>query len=138
MKAVVFGKADAALVESAVANYLIGEHLLDQIGITGPFDTGNPELANLHIAVRNDWPELQSILTKAMDAVTLEEKTALQQKWLQAKERPSIQLTKEEQEYLEGKKAITYCIDPSRAPLEYFDNVEKHQGITSDYVKLFA
>jgi two-component system sensor histidine kinase/response regulator len=138
LKAVVFGKADAALAESAVVNYLIGEHLLDQIGITGQFDTGNPEIANLHIAVRNDWPELQSILTKAMDAVSMQERSELQQKWLQAKERPSIQLTKEEQEYLEGKKAITYCIDPSRAPLEYLDDAEKHQGITSDYVKQFS
>ena len=138
LKAVLFGKADAALAETAVVNYLTKAHLLSGLKISGPFDAGNPDLANLRIAVRNDWPLLQSILKKAMDAVTEEERSELHRRWLDAEDKPFLQLKSEEQEFLDAKEAITYCVDPDRTPLEFIDQSGRHQGITADYIQLLS
>jgi len=85
LKAVQFGQADAALSELAVANYLIKANLLPGLAIKGVFDSGDPEIEKLNIAVRNDWPELQSILQKAMHSIKNDELNVLQRKWLDLK-----------------------------------------------------
>jgi PAS domain S-box-containing protein len=83
LKEVEFGRADAALGELAVANYLIRENHLSDLVTKHEFSTGNPEIEKLNIAVRNDWPELQSILIKAMASVPEEEIQKLKNKWMQ-------------------------------------------------------
>ncbi|MEJ2284350.1 MAG: PAS domain S-box protein [Desulfobacterales bacterium] len=45
---------------------------------------GNPDLANLRIGIRNDWPLLQSALMKAMAAITPQAMNQIRQKWLVA------------------------------------------------------
>ena len=82
LKAIQFGKVDAALGELAVANYLIRDNLLTGIAIKGVFKSGNPEIEKLNIAVRNDWPILSTILDKALLSITPEEHRQLQSKWL--------------------------------------------------------
>ena len=62
--------------------YLIARHLLTNLRVTDEVALGDPDLGNLRIAVRNDWPLLHSALGKAMDAVTPAELNALRQKWL--------------------------------------------------------
>ena len=82
LKAVYFEQADATLAELSVTRYLIKENLLTGLEIRGGFDAGNPELENLNIAVRNDWPELQSILQKAMRSISIQETNKLKNKWI--------------------------------------------------------
>jgi PAS domain S-box-containing protein len=82
LKEVEFDRADAALGELAVVNYLIRENHLSDLVAKHEFSTGNPEIEKLNIAVRNDWPELQSILTKAMASISEEEIQKLKNKWM--------------------------------------------------------
>jgi len=82
LKAVAFGKADAAVGEAAVIRTLISKNMLAGLQISGEVKLGNPDLTNLRIGVRDDWPLLQSVLMKAMAAVTPEEMTQIRQKWL--------------------------------------------------------
>ncbi len=82
LKAVAFGQADATLGRDAVMRYLIARHLLTNLRVTDEVALGDPDLGNLRIAVRNDWPLLHAALGKAMDAVTPAELNALRQKWL--------------------------------------------------------
>jgi PAS domain S-box-containing protein len=82
LKAVTFGRADAALGESAVIRTLISRNLLTGLRISGEVSIGNPDLANLRIGVRNDWPLLHSALMKAMAAITSQEMNQIRQKWL--------------------------------------------------------
>jgi ABC-type amino acid transport substrate-binding protein len=81
LKAVTFGRADAALGEEAVLRTLINKNLLSGLHISGEVDIGDPELANLRLGVRDDWPLLQSALMKAMAAVTPPEMAQIRQKW---------------------------------------------------------
>ncbi len=82
LKAVTFGKADAALGEEAVVQALISRNMLTGLRISGEVDIGNPELVKLRIGVRDDWPLLQSVIMKAMAGITLQEMNQLRQKWL--------------------------------------------------------
>ncbi|MBF0290173.1 MAG: transporter substrate-binding domain-containing protein [SAR324 cluster bacterium] len=138
LKKVQFGQADAALGELAVVGYLIKENLLTDLVVKGGFDSGNPEVEKLNIAVRNDWPELQSILTKAMNSVTTREISDLQEKWLgDAKE--FIPLTQKEQAWIEQNSKIRLGIDPNWMPLEQLNKTAgTHEGIIADYLSIIA
>jgi ABC-type amino acid transport substrate-binding protein len=82
LKAVSFGRADAALGEVAVIKALIKRNLLSGLRISGEVYIGDPELTNMRIAVRDDWPPLRSALMKAMAAVTPQEMNQIREKWL--------------------------------------------------------
>jgi PAS domain S-box-containing protein len=82
LKAVALGQADAALGRDAVLRYQINKNLLTNLQITGELALSDPEVANMRIGVRNDWPLLRSALDKAMAAVAPEEINALRQRWL--------------------------------------------------------
>jgi polar amino acid transport system substrate-binding protein len=82
LKAVTFGRADAALGEAAPVRTLINKNLLTGLRISGEVDIGNPDLTNLRLGVRDDWPLLHSALMKAMAAITPQEMNQIRQKWI--------------------------------------------------------
>ncbi len=82
LKAVTFGRADAALGEAAVMRTLINKNMLSGLRISGEVNIGNPDLTNLRLGVRDDWPLLQSALMKAMAAITPQEINQIRQKWI--------------------------------------------------------
>ena len=92
MKAVTFGEADAALGELAVFNYLKTRHLITDLVLSGEVNMGDQEYALLNIATRKDLPLLASILDKALQTVTLEEQTAIRDRWMGAQVEPGIDL----------------------------------------------
>ena len=143
LKAIQFGKVDAALGELAVANYLIRENLLTGLAIKGTFDSGNPEIEKLNIAVRNDWPILATILDKALLAITLEEHRQLQSKWLGELQRtddvdPALGLSEAEKRWLKQHPTIRLGDDFAWPPLIYKDDNDKFVGIASSYTESFS
>ena len=82
LKAVIFEKADAALGEEAVVRTLINQNLLSGLRISGEVDIGNPDLTNLRIGVRDDWPLLRSAIMKAMAGITPQQMNQIRQKWI--------------------------------------------------------
>jgi PAS domain S-box-containing protein len=82
LKAVSFGKAEAALGEEAVVHTLMVENMLSNLHISGEVRVGNPDLVNLRIAIRNDWPLLHSAIMKVMAGVSPLQMSQLQKKWL--------------------------------------------------------
>lgn len=82
LKAVAFGQADATVTELPVASYLIRDLLLTNLNVAaevGKIDGWNQRF---HLAGRKDWPELIPILEKAMDSITPEEMSTLNNRWL--------------------------------------------------------
>ena len=139
LKAVEFGRSDAALAELAVARHLIRENVLSDLQISGEFNSGNPETENLNIAVRNDWPELQSMLVKAMASITPEEKQALNDKWLgrQKNLEPGLVLSNEEKAWIGKKQTLIVGNENDWAPFDF--NIDgEAKGYSIDYLKLLA
>jgi PAS domain S-box-containing protein len=152
LKAVVFGKADAALGEAAVIRTLISKNMLAGLQISGEVNLGNPDLTNMRLAVRNDWPLLQSALMKAMAEVTPQEMNQIRQKWLtldtrqidkedvslseDAAGRISIPLTAEESFWLAEHPKIRFTGDPDWLPQEAFTSEGQYIGIVADILNL--
>jgi PAS domain S-box-containing protein len=82
LKAVMFGRADAALGESAVIRTLLNKNLLSGLRVSGEVNIGNPDLMNLRLGVRKDWPLLHSALMKAMAAIGPRQMDQIRQKWI--------------------------------------------------------
>lgn len=138
LKAIQYGKVDAALGELAVVNYLIRENLLTGLDIKGIFDSGNPEIEKLNIAVRNDWPELQSLLKKAMASITEEELQDMKDKWFfdRKTEKEKLKLTYKEKAWLAEHKKLLLGFAAGWAPFEYYDEDEVFSGMTSDFLRI--
>ncbi len=149
---VALGQADAAVENLAVAAYAIRASGLTNVKISGQMDY-NFEIYTL---VRDDWPQLASILQKAQALVTETERAALMAKWLPvykdgavnpeagaaasvtAGVGPAIAMTDREREYLAGKKALSYCVDPDWPPVERIDENGRYVGIGADFLKLIG
>jgi len=79
LEAVSLGNADACIENLAAATYLIQKYGLANLKIAAPTPYGN---YNLYIAVRNDWPELVSIINKIISTITAKQHSEIQNKWL--------------------------------------------------------
>ncbi len=143
LKAVSIGKADAALGEAAVFNHLIARNMLNDLTISGEVDVGQPDLANLRIGVRSDWPILQGIMDRAVDSLTRDELATISQHWMGnenyiARPGSGLALTNAEKAYLEKQPNITFCANPDWMPLEKIGEGGKHEGMVADYLGLMA
>jgi len=139
LKALQFGKVDAALGELAVVNYLIQANLLTGLAIKGTFESGNPEIEKLNIAVRNDWPILQAILLKAMATVSDQEMKAIVNKWVSqspvATSKEMVQLTQAEKTWLAKNPVWTIGNELDWPPFDFAeDGIPK--GYAIDLVNL--
>jgi polar amino acid transport system substrate-binding protein len=137
LKAVLFGKADAALGEVAVIRSLIARNMLVGLQISGEVDIGDPDLENYRVAVRDDWPLLQSALIKAMAVVTPEEMSQIREKWLlkPEPEMPEIALTEAEKTWIAEHQKIRVNGD-EWPPFVIREKSGKIVGISIDILKL--
>ena len=78
LKRVSFGSVDAM-----VANLAIATHYIEKSGITNLRVAGETGYFGRYaLAVRKDWPQLNTILEKGLAAITAEERSAILQKWV--------------------------------------------------------
>lgn len=141
MKMVIFNKADAALGELAVVEYLIQKNMFNNLQVSGEVDLGGLKTENLHIGVRDDWPIFQKILMKAMEAVSPREVREMRRRWLMFEagdEQVKVDLSAEEKMYLNGKGVIRMCVDPSWMPYEQIDSHGNHVGMSADFFTWFS
>tara|TARA_Y100000782_G_scaffold29777_2_gene33300 strand:- start:21953 stop:24916 length:2964 start_codon:yes stop_codon:yes gene_type:complete len=143
LKAISIGKADAALGEAAVFNHLIAKNLMNDLTVSGEVDVGKPDLANLRIGVRSDWPILQRIMDRAIESLTRDEVASISQRWMGnenyiARPGSGLSLTATEKNYLEKQPGITFCANPDWMPLEQIGPGGRHDGMVADYLNLMA
>ncbi|MBL4622077.1 MAG: transporter substrate-binding domain-containing protein, partial [Immundisolibacteraceae bacterium] len=72
------GGADAYVGNLMVASSIIGNRGYTGLKVAAPTDYSY----DLSIGVRKDWPEMIPILQRALDSMTPQQKTAIQQKWV--------------------------------------------------------
>ncbi len=81
------GQAQAFVGNIASSTYLIKKLNLTNLKIAAPVSR---ETQSLHFAVRDDWPELVSILNKGLASISREEKNAIRKRWINIEYKPGI------------------------------------------------
>jgi len=140
LEAVLFGKADAALGEMAVVDYLMLKNSITGLRLSGK--VADKRFENLlNIGVRKDWPILRDILHKAMESITQEEQQELKKKWLsltEPEDAPQIELSTEEQAWLASNQVLKLGYDTDWPPVEYIDKEGVYYGLSADYMTLIG
>ena len=87
LEAVSFGLVDAMVTDLAVASAYTSRLGLGNLKVAGRI----PELDfHLTFGSRNDWPLLNSILTKGFNTISEQENRAIRQRWLSLDQEPSL------------------------------------------------
>ena len=134
-------KADAYIGNLAVVAFLMEKYQLTNLKISA--FTSAFENNAVRFGVRKDWPQLASILQKGLDSITPQERNQIVRKWMPVATAPPLPeqelvLSQEEKIWLQNHPDIKLGIDPASAPIEFIDADGNYQGISSDYVNLFA
>ena len=142
LTAVALGRADAALGEMLAVRFLIRENMLGNLKISGAVDVGNPDLQNLRLGVRNDWPTFAGILKKAMNSVSIREINALREKWLENSDDArlatgkAVSLAPDERKWIASHKRLRLGVDSNFPPFEFIDKNGEYKGIVADILRL--
>ncbi|WP_031479213.1 transporter substrate-binding domain-containing protein [Maridesulfovibrio frigidus] len=75
------GKADATILNSGVGNYISGESGFNNLKMVDYVFFGEGEKEGYTIGVRNDWPELVSIIDKALASISPDQIQHLRNQW---------------------------------------------------------
>lgn len=141
LKALSLGEGDATVLDSAVANYLIRKNTLTNILPAGeaiiPVSDRDPRY---RLAIRQDWPELHSILQKTMDQITRDEMAELESRWFglsKKMENEKIPLDEKEKAFLKANPVIRVHNEKDRSPLNYHAYGQP-RGLSIDYMNLVA
>lgn len=127
LKAVNFKEADATIVDSAVANYLIAQNGLNNIVLKGISDLQkeNPDANNFYMATSRDNAPLVSILDKALSAIDPAILAGLKRKWFIAdttEKAQRIVLTKEEQVFINQNPVVRVSAMNENPPFSFKQN----------------
>ncbi len=127
-------KADFA-VGGNRESYLISQHGFTGISIVFlDLEHKNP----LATGIRDDWPELVSILDKSFSAIGYVRIQEIIDSWVEgaATRKTHVKLTSAEQAWIREHPEIRLGVDPARQPMEFVDEKGQLQGISSDYVRI--
>lgn len=135
LEAVSQGRADAYIGTLAVGGYLLEKHFITNLKVAAnsPFD-----MEALSIGVRNDWPELVSILNKGLNAITATEHIDIRRRWISADlPQPEsgskiVELTHQERAWLQEHPTVRFTGDPNWLPFEAFTEQGEFIGIISE------
>jgi PAS domain S-box-containing protein len=135
LKLLVKGEVDALLGSKDVVEYLLLDMKLDNIKLVSDLFLKKDFQDSLHIAVRNDYPQLHSILQKAMDEVTPEQLYRLRDKWLiRDQEYKEKIFTPKQREWIKNHPVINVGGEIDWAPFDFVDQSGEYSGLAKDYM----
>ncbi len=131
------GSFDAFIATSSTAGYSVNE-----LGLVNLKTAGSTGLfTDLGFGVRKDWPELVSVLNKALAAIPQDEIQAIRSRWLgQGTEKAlnTPDLSPEERRWVKENPIVRVSVTPDWPPFEYVDEENNYRGITVDVFRLAA
>jgi len=131
------GEADAYAGNRAVAAWIMEQELIGNLEFQGRLNRPGSVLA---IGVRKDWPELASILDKALADMSMDEVRTIRRQWagLDAPEKPRADLTTEERTWIRENPAVKVVLTSDWPPFEYVNKQGEYKGISLEVMELVA
>jgi PAS domain S-box-containing protein len=140
LTAVSGGLADAYVGVVGVNTYLISKHGISNLKVAAGYEMQGD---GQRFAVRKDWPELVTILDKALDSISEDENLSIFRKWIpiytsetKPQKATELLLTQAENQWLADHREMRLAVDPEFAPVEFIDEQGNYSGIAADYVEL--
>lgn len=137
--AVAFRQADVFLGDFISANYLINNNYLNNVHLAGPSGLdANP----FGFALAADNPRLKGIVDKALAAIPMDQRAAIELRWSAG--RPStagqqqVRLSASEQRWLERHPTVTVGAIDNFPPLTFYDAQGRLSGLTVQLLKLIS
>jgi len=141
IKDLAYGKVDASISNFTVANYYIKKNGLINIKTLAELKFKNIKKEDLRIGINKNKPILYSIINKGLESITIQEIIKLKNKWFGVQgfknKSQSLELTKEEQEFIEAHPVIRISNEKDWVPFDYMQNNEP-VGFSVDLAKLVA
>ena len=133
-KAVLQNRADV-MIGFNNNSYLLSKYAIPEIEPI--YVIQNLEVEGI-VGVRPDAPILTSILQKAFNSISYEERNKIQSKWswMPKPKKISVSLTDEEKKWLKNNQVFRLGYGKAYPPVEYSDKKGRYQGISAEYVKL--
>ncbi|PVV05913.1 MAG: hypothetical protein B6D77_17300 [gamma proteobacterium symbiont of Ctena orbiculata] len=136
LQQVAFGAADATILSSGVAGYWLDRHEITNLRVVGTL--GQP--SRLSIASRNDWPELASILEKALLSIDEEQRDTIRRRWVFLdvgdQDKTLYGLTPKEQSWIAQHPVIRVGVETQAKPISFMTADGDYRGLSADYLKL--
>lgn len=134
ISAVLNGDADALMEAQLVVDAVIRRDTIT--GLKGISQNVFPS-SSLHLFSRIDEPLLHSIIQKGLDALTNEEEQEIRREWffMDDDESRRIELTNEENAWLQAHRSIRLGIDEAWPPFEFVNEAGEHRGLTAGYIE---
>jgi polar amino acid transport system substrate-binding protein len=136
LQQVSFGAADATILSSGVASYWLDRKEITNLRVAGTLG----QASRLSLASRNDWPELSTLLRKALQSIDEEQRNAIHRRWvfldLDLSNQAKLGLTSEEQAWIEQHPVIRVGVNTQAQPISFLGSNGVHRGLTADYLKL--
>ena len=134
LRAVFEGRADVCICLST-NNYLIKQY--DMVGLTPKLMLTDKKI-NAVIGVRSDYPELISILNKAILSISDDERDLIHDKWSVSREIINIGFNHKEKLWLANHPVIKFGLPENMKPLSFEDENGVALGIFVDYIHLIG
>lgn len=140
LQAVATGEADAYVGVLGINIYLSSKHGITNLQVAGPYELVED---GQRFGVRNDWPELATILDKALKAIPETEKLRIMRKWVPitvatstaGDVTPRLELTDTERRWLAEHPELRLGIDPSWEPIEFATEDGEYRGISAEFMR---
>ncbi len=135
IRAVVAEEVDFTILDEA------SKYMAQKLGLKNSieeaFIVGN-EPVEMFLGLRNDYPQLLSIVNKGLASITSKEAHEIRKRWFGSTSQPKelavkmVSLTVAEKNYLKQKSVLNVCANPAGMPLEQIDKNNQHDGMAKD------
>lgn len=128
------GKVDAYVGNIAVATYIINKEFLTNLKIVAKVEAFKTKVS---MAIDKDKPMLLSIMQKALDAISLQERKVIESYWFNASaENTVIALSEEEKLWIKDNPKIIVSAEKNWAPMSFVNEKNKVAGLSKEYLDL--
>ena len=133
-----FAEVDAVITNINIGEYMIQEHMLNNVELAGRIDIAGIKDEDLRLGVRRERENLYSLVQKGVNQITPQEYKALQDRWvgfspgdmLQGDLVPKdLELIKRYERLYGGFRVAGH---PGWFPVDFLNTSGKHDGIVAD------
>jgi len=137
--AVAYGQDDVYLGDLISASYLINNNYLNDVQLMGPSGLdANP----FGFALARDNLRLKEIIDKALAAIPLDQRAAIDQRWSAGKvnrlSQSRVNLSASEQQWLDRHPQVNIGVVENFAPLTFFNAEGQFSGLTAQLLTLIS